>query len=1189
MKKQSQRHAEKNCYMAVGRGFLRKPSRDLHKDGCNLVSQCFEKLLDKDFPPKLLVLMATEEFQPPFSKLLKGIQDELHSRKINVPLVGCSTAAVMTERTVSIRGAILVCYASKYISVKVGVSENILKDKENAIKDLIRQIGLTDSDLNFNPKGDKFILCFLPGYNTNNGKKQNFANEIHEAIRAATHAQIPMVGGVAADKFKHESGWTFLNNVADTSTVIIVLIESYLRFGIGMDDGLIGTEEFLFIGGTAEDGHRITSFERVELNSKGRVLKEIPPKQIIDEYKNSDKIILFQSMTKKKGERVILYPFIDKKDGSIYVSRKVHEHWPVEILICEPDGFNKTAINVAFHAVRKGDLDLFHMVCALGFPCAARYEFPGKDKRFSLHKVLKEFRQIFPDVPIAAGFVYGEIGLEHFGRSVLRNFTVSGLFLSDEFSVRGIRERYYISSSQVKWGDTIKEVIDNGLNFIDYIGFADSMISLIFREQEKNIIVAQNAFNEKWKNIIKITKRIENQCDILDIVAREKVPKFIANSKHHKNCNQEAVEICGVISQYIVPLLDDVGNTIGLLQIDLGDMSNLIEVPDYISDIINRLAKQISFNLNRTYRHEELELSEIFDRAVAMALTTGDEEIASMVFINVIRDNKILQDINMHIRLLTEDCKSLKITAGYGKYFDTAKIKRKTIPVKPINLNEDSPTAKSFNLKDNKWVNDTFNDIDSKNHLRNILDDEIRNILKIQESYANIMIQPDKNVEPIGVITIMSEREYYFSENIKKSMQTLGQRLYISIENANKEKLRKEKASETELLLKTTPIVTKEVLKKSLNRNAKILAKAMKADVVSFYFWDEEISGLVLKGQHGWKNRLIDSSELSAIKSLNVASTKNEKYGYDKINKGELEYEEYMFGKCSEITQYERIQIPLKFERYIGLMVFYNAIYKENMESRFATINKRLLTLIASKIASYISAKIAEEQKDRKSREVDLANRVMKNLAHDIGNNLSYFNSKLNMIYDITEKGELKNRISHLIDKGMELVNLVDDYLNKIQSGDINICDFIHLNNVLFMAAQRCKDKAEENNVKIIIPDKPIVYIRGSSLQLEGAFWKIIDNGIKFMPEGGCISITFEVDPVNIKIIIKDEGIGMPEEIIPIALSGNYRPISGKRAKMGLYMAKYVFEQHNGNFDLRNDPIRGMVATITIPYVKIED
>ena len=90
--------------------------------------------------------------------------------------------------------------------------------------------------------------------------------------------------------------------------------------------------------------------------------------------------------------------------------------------------------------------------------------------------------------------------------------------------------------------------------------------------------------------------------------------------------------------------------------------------------------------------------------------------------------------------------------------------------------------------------------------------------------------------------------------------------------------------------------------------------------------------------------------------------------------------------------------------------------------------------------------------------------------------------------------------------------------------------------------------------------------------RLRQMFLVILDNAVKFSPEGSTIHVTF-CGKDGIYVSIRDEGIGISEEELPSVFEKFYKSKLRQNAKgsgLGLAIAKQIALRHGGTIDVKS-------------------
>ncbi len=97
----------------------------------------------------------------------------------------------------------------------------------------------------------------------------------------------------------------------------------------------------------------------------------------------------------------------------------------------------------------------------------------------------------------------------------------------------------------------------------------------------------------------------------------------------------------------------------------------------------------------------------------------------------------------------------------------------------------------------------------------------------------------------------------------------------------------------------------------------------------------------------------------------------------------------------------------------------------------------------------------------------------------------------------------------------------------------------------------------------------------------------LLDNAVKFTPSGGCVRVDVFTEHPHAVVVVEDTGIGIAPEQLPHVFERFYR---GDRSRMhaagaglGLAIAKWIVEHHNGKITLASAPNRGTRVEVRFP------
>jgi two-component system NtrC family sensor kinase len=109
-------------------------------------------------------------------------------------------------------------------------------------------------------------------------------------------------------------------------------------------------------------------------------------------------------------------------------------------------------------------------------------------------------------------------------------------------------------------------------------------------------------------------------------------------------------------------------------------------------------------------------------------------------------------------------------------------------------------------------------------------------------------------------------------------------------------------------------------------------------------------------------------------------------------------------------------------------------------------------------------------------------------------------------------------------------------------------------------------------------------YVRGSSEQLKQVFLNLLMNACDFMPNGGSIVITGNINGGSVELQVTDTGPGLREEDIDRVFEPFFTTKRGGMGTgLGLSVCESIIKAHNGTITACNDPEAGAKFTLTLP------
>ena len=121
----------------------------------------------------------------------------------------------------------------------------------------------------------------------------------------------------------------------------------------------------------------------------------------------------------------------------------------------------------------------------------------------------------------------------------------------------------------------------------------------------------------------------------------------------------------------------------------------------------------------------------------------------------------------------------------------------------------------------------------------------------------------------------------------------------------------------------------------------------------------------------------------------------------------------------------------------------------------------------------------------------------------------------------------------------------------------------------------------------------PELTVRADGQRLEQALQNLAANALRHTPEGGRLSLAAEATPEGTRLIVRDNGPGIPPEHLPHIFERFYKADAARSATkmsgsgLGLSIVQAIVERHGGRITASNAPEGGAVFEITIPEISV--
>jgi len=186
---------------------------------------------------------------------------------------------------------------------------------------------------------------------------------------------------------------------------------------------------------------------------------------------------------------------------------------------------------------------------------------------------------------------------------------------------------------------------------------------------------------------------------------------------------------------------------------------------------------------------------------------------------------------------------------------------------------------------------------------------------------------------------------------------------------------------------------------------------------------------------------------------------------------------------------------------------------------------------------------------------------------------------------------EYKQALALVLDESRRLSRLVDDLLNlaRADAGRVKLrVEEFYWNDLLAECCRSAQAQARARGVALACLPHDDLAFRGDEELLRRMVMNLIDNAIRYTPEGGRVNVSLSARAADVAIGVADTGAGIAPEVVPHLFERFYRGDKARSRQdggfgLGLAIVKWIAESHRGAVEVASTPGAGSTFTVTLP------
>jgi signal transduction histidine kinase len=218
-------------------------------------------------------------------------------------------------------------------------------------------------------------------------------------------------------------------------------------------------------------------------------------------------------------------------------------------------------------------------------------------------------------------------------------------------------------------------------------------------------------------------------------------------------------------------------------------------------------------------------------------------------------------------------------------------------------------------------------------------------------------------------------------------------------------------------------------------------------------------------------------------------------------------------------------------------------------------------------------------------------------LAHELRNPLAPIRNGLQVLR-MSPTDETADTVRNMMDRQLtHMVRLIDDLLDvsRVSQGKIDLRkEPVTLQDVLQAAVEGSQPLIDAGGHTLVmdIPDQKL-WLDADLTRLAQVVSNLLNNAAKYTPEGGRITLSVTADDHNVRITVRDNGLGIPADMLPkvfelfTQVDRNLERSQGGLG-IGLALVRQLVDMHGGHIRAESEGLnQGSRFILTLPLAKV--
>jgi signal transduction histidine kinase len=301
------------------------------------------------------------------------------------------------------------------------------------------------------------------------------------------------------------------------------------------------------------------------------------------------------------------------------------------------------------------------------------------------------------------------------------------------------------------------------------------------------------------------------------------------------------------------------------------------------------------------------------------------------------------------------------------------------------------------------------------------------------------------------------------------------------------------------------------------------------------------------------------------------------------------------FKNADRVTGYKTRSVlacPILFRgEALGVIEVLNKVTKADYNGDDATILETLAAHAALGIQNARLQTLLEKTREEAVRLDKMKNDFVAITSHELRTPLGLILGHSTFLRELVDE-EYHPQMDTIIKNAMRLKEIIEN-MSSVDNAQTGMAVLrrrtVSVRRLVLDIVATLREEAEQKKITLGIDvDDSDLMIEGDSEKISVAILNLIKNGILFTNEGGHVFVVAEQVPGYVKIVVIDDGIGIPAKDAPHVFDRFYQVESHLTRKhggmgLGLSVAKMMVEMHGGKIWVESAEGKGSIFTILFP------